>query len=118
MEKHNLGDQIYETVKAHLSTWGMTMCQSPIVNATWIAAPISTKNKQGTRDPEMHQIEKCNQWYYAMKICAGIDKDSSLIHSVVITDANVHDLTQLLIYCMATRTWFMATLLPGHCQEA
>ena len=28
-----------------------------------------------------------------MKVHAGVDKDSGLIHSVVVTAANVHDLT-------------------------
>ena len=41
----------------------------------------------------MHQTKKGNQWYYGMKVYAGVDKDSGLIHSVVVTAANVHDLT-------------------------
>jgi IS5 family transposase len=109
LEKHNLGEQIYccaedfvyETVKAHLSERGMKMRQGTIVDATLIAAPSSTKNKEGKRDPEMHQTKKGNQWYhcfaegfaYGMKVHAGVDKDSGLIHSVVVTAANVHDLT-------------------------
>jgi len=93
LEKHGLGEQIFETVKAHLSERGMTMRQGTIVDATLIAAPSSTKNKEGKRDPEMHQTKKGNQWYFGMKVHAGVDKDSGLIHSVVVTAANVHDLT-------------------------
>jgi IS5 family transposase len=93
LEKHGLGEQIFETVKAHLSEKGMTMRQGTIVDATLIAAPSSTKNKDGKRDPEMHQTKKGNQWYFGMKVHAGVDKDSGLIHSVVVTAANVHDLT-------------------------
>ena len=101
LEKHDLGEQIFETVKAHLSARGMTMRQGTIVDATLIAAPSSTKNKEGKRDPEMHQTKKGNQWYhrfaegcaYGMKVHIGVDKDSGLIHSVVTTAANVHDLT-------------------------
>jgi len=93
LEKHGLGEQIFETVKAHLSERGMTMRQGTIVDATLIAAPSSTKNKEGKRDPEMHQTKKGNQWYFGMKVHAGVDKDSGLIHSVVVTSANVHDLT-------------------------
>ncbi len=70
----------------------MTMRQGTIVDATLIAAPSSTKNKEGKRDPEMHQTKKGNQWYYGMKVHIGVDKDSGLIHSVVTTAANVHDL--------------------------
>ena len=42
LEKHDLGQQIYEVVKALLSARGMTMRQGPIVDATLNAAPIST----------------------------------------------------------------------------
>jgi len=93
LEKHGLGEQIFETVKDHLSNRGMTMRQGTIVDATLIAASSSTKNKEGKRDPEMHQTKKGNQWYFGMKVYAGVDKDSGLIHSVVVTAANVHDLT-------------------------
>jgi IS5 family transposase len=93
LEKHNLGEQIFETVKAHLRERGMAMKQGTIIDATLIAAPSSTKNKNGKRDPEMHQTKKGNQWYFGMKVHAGVDKDSGLIHSVVVTPANVHDLT-------------------------
>jgi IS5 family transposase len=61
VEKHGLGQPIFETVKAHLSARGMTMRQKTIVDANLIAAPSSTKNKAGKRDPEMHQIKKGNQ---------------------------------------------------------
>ena len=93
LEKHELGEQIFESVKTHLSARGMTMRQGTIVDATLIAAPSSTKNREGKRDPEMRQTKKGNQWYYGMKVHIGVDKDSGLIHSVVTTPANVHDLT-------------------------
>jgi IS5 family transposase len=93
LEKHNLGKRIFETVKAHLKERGMAMKQGTIIDATLIAAPSSTKNKDGKRDPEMHQTCKGKQWHFGMKIHAGVDKDSGLIHSIVTTAANVHDLT-------------------------
>ena len=40
---------------------GLLMRQGTIVDATIIAAPSSTKNKQKARDPEMHQTKKGNQ---------------------------------------------------------
>ena len=92
LEKHDLGQQIFETVKAHLSARGMTMRQGTIVDATLIAAPSSTMNENKARDPEMHQIKKGNQWYFGMKVHIGVDNDSGLIHSVETTAANVHDL--------------------------
>lgn len=93
LEKHNLGEQIFETVKAHLKDRGMAMKQGSIIDATLIAAPSSTKNEAGERDPVMYQTKKGNQWYYGMKVHLGVDKDSGLIHSVETTAANVHDLT-------------------------
>jgi len=93
LERHDLGKQIFETVKAHLKANGMAMKQGTIIDATLIAAPSSTKNKKGKRDPEMHQTKKGNQWSYGMKVHIGVDKDNGLIDSVETTAANVHDLT-------------------------
>jgi len=93
LEKHDLGDQIFEAVKAHLKANGMAMKQGTIIDATLIAAPSSTKNKARERDPDMHQTKKGNQWYFGMKVHIGVDKDTGLIHSVETTAANVHDLT-------------------------
>jgi IS5 family transposase len=93
LEKNDLGKQIFEVVKAHLKANGMAMKQGTIIDATLIAAPSSTKNKKGERDPEMHQTKKGNQWYFGMKVHIGVDKDNGLIHSVETTAANVHDLT-------------------------
>ena len=42
---------------------------------------------------KMHQTKKGNQWHFGMKVHTGVDKDSGLIYSVVVTAANVHDLT-------------------------
>jgi IS5 family transposase len=93
LEQNNLGEEIFEAVKAHLKANGMAMKQGTIVDATIIAAPSSTKNKAGERDPEMHQTKKGNQWYFGMKVHLGVDSESGLIHSVETTAANVHDLT-------------------------
>jgi IS5 family transposase len=61
LEKHDLGQMIFETVKADLKQRGMAMKQGTIIDATLISAPSSTKNKTGERDPEMHQTKKGNQ---------------------------------------------------------
>ena len=53
-----------------------------IVDATIIAAPSSTKNAEGERDPEMHQTKKGNQWYFGMKAHIGVDAESGLVHTV------------------------------------
>ena len=78
-----------------------------IVDATIIDAPSSTKNKEGKRDPEMHQTKKGNQWYFGMKGHFGVDSQSKLIHSVAATAANVHDSQLLgdLLHGEETRVW-------------
>ena len=72
----------------------LNLRQGTIVDATIIDAPSSTKNRNGTRDPEMHQTKKGNQWFFGMKAHIGVDRDSGLVHTVVATAANVADVTQ------------------------
>ena len=69
--------------------------QLPLVDATIIEAPSSTKNKEQQRDPQMHQTKKGNQWHFGMKAHIGVDAKSGLTHSLVTTAANEHDLNQL-----------------------
>ena len=46
-EKHELGEEIFETVKAQLHASGRTMRKGTIIYATLIAATSSTKITQG-----------------------------------------------------------------------
>ena len=64
------------------------------IDATLIADPSPTKNQNEERDPKMHQTKKANQWHFGMKAHIGVDSDSGLVHTVVGTAANVHDVTQ------------------------
>ena len=95
LEKHNIGEKLFEDVKRRLEERGMIMHGGTIVDATIINAPSSTKNKEGKRDPEMHQTKKGNQYYFGMKAHIGADDESGLVHSVVGTAANVADVTQV-----------------------
>ena len=94
LEAHNLSLQILATVNATLMAKGLLLKQGTVVDATLIAAPSSTKNQDGERDPEMHQTKKGNQWHFGMKAHAGVDADSGLVHRVATTAANAHDVTQ------------------------
>lgn len=94
LERHGLGQEIFDAVKAHLGAAGVLLREGTIVDATIIAAPSSTKNKTGERDPEMHQTRKGKQWYFGMKAHIGVDADSGLVHTVIGTSANVSDITQ------------------------
>jgi len=82
------------TINALLQARGLMLKEGTAVDATLIAAPSSTKNKDGRRDPEMHQTKKGNQWHFGMKAHIGVDADSGLVHTVVATSANVNDVTQ------------------------
>lgn len=94
LQKHQLAPQVLAAINTGLAQQGLMLKTGTIVDATIIAAPSSTKNKEGERDPEMHQTKKGNQWYFGMKAHAGVDADSGLVHSVATTAANVHDVTQ------------------------
>ena len=94
LEKHSLAKQFFETVNDMLRAKGLMLQSGTVVDATIIAAPSSTKNSTGKRDPEMHQTKKGNQWHHGMKAHIGADADSGLVHAVVGTAANVNDVTQ------------------------
>jgi transposase, IS5 family len=91
LEQHGLGRVLFDEVTAHLRAQGLAVSTGTIVDATIIAAPSSTKNATGTRDPAMHQTQKGRQWYFGMKGHFGVDSQSKLIHSVEVTPANIHD---------------------------
>ena len=94
LEENQLAEQILATVNATLTDKGLMLREGTVVDATLIAAPSSTKNSTGERDPEMHQTKKGNQWHFGMKCHIGADADSGLVHTVVGTAANVNDVTQ------------------------
>ena len=85
---------MFDEINAHLHQQGLLMRVSTIVDATIIAAPCSTKNASGERDPEMHQAKKGNQWHHGMKAHIGADAELGLAHTLVSTAANVSDVTQ------------------------
>ena len=94
LEAHDLAAKMLNAVNEVLTSRGLMLRAGTAVDATLIAAPSSTKNASGTRDPEMHQTKKGNQWYFGMKAHIGVDADSGLVHTVVGTAANVNDVTQ------------------------
>jgi IS5 family transposase len=94
LQDNDLTRALFDEINAHLSEQGLLMRAGTIVDATIIAAPSSTKNEGKTRDPEMHQTKKGNEWFFGMKAHIGVDADSGVVHSVVGTAANVGDVTQ------------------------
>jgi IS5 family transposase len=82
------------SLKNILAEHGRIMRGGTVVDATIIDAPTSTKNEDKARDPEMHQTQKGNQWYFGMKTHIGVDAGTGYIHTVTATPANVHDITE------------------------
>jgi IS5 family transposase len=92
LEAHGVAAQILAVVNEILSDKGLMLKAGSAVDATLIAAPSSTKNGSGTRDPEMQSTQKGRNWYFGMKAHVGVDAESGLVHTVIGTAANVHDI--------------------------
>ena len=94
LEKHKLAGQILGVVNDILTERGLLFKAGTVVDATLIAAPSSTKNKDHKRDPDMHSSKKGEQMYFGMKAHIGADAESGLVHTVRGTSGNVHDVVK------------------------
>ncbi|KAF0832989.1 IS5 family transposase [Ornithinibacter aureus] len=94
LEEHHLGEKLLAAQNEVFAQQGWIMRGGSIIDATIIAAPSSTKNATGTRDPAMHQTKKGNQWHFGMKAHIGADAGTGYVHTVTATAANVHDLDE------------------------
>lgn len=92
LEAKGLAESIFAEVNALLTERGLLLRQGTLVDATLIAAPSSTKNADGKRDPEMTQTKKGKVWHFGMKAHIGVDADSGLVHTVIGTTAKVADM--------------------------
>ncbi|WP_175817732.1 IS5 family transposase [Burkholderia diffusa] len=104
--EHELTRKLFDEIGISLCERGLMMKEGTLVDATIIAAPPSTKNTEKSRDPEMHQTKKGNEWHFGMKAHVGVDAESGLVHSVIGTAANVSDVSQA------------HALLHGHEEDA
>ena len=91
LNDNKLGEALFAQVGRELQARGFKVNTGTIVDATIIGAPSSTKNADKARDPEMRQTRKGQQWHFGMKLHIGVDSQSGLAHSAVVTAANVHD---------------------------
>lgn len=91
LEKHQLAESLFGEVVALLTERGFILRHGTIVDATLIAAPPSTKNRDRKRDPEMTSSKKGNAWYFGMKAHIGVDTAHGLIHTVEGTTGKVSD---------------------------
>jgi transposase, IS5 family len=107
LERHDLCGSMLEAVNVYLESRGIRIGRGTIVDATIIHAPSSTKNSTGTRDPQMHQARKGNQWYFGMKAHIGVDSKEGLVHSLCSTAASVADMHMLpdLLHGEERKVW-------------
>lgn len=94
LERHRLSKQLFAAVNGLLTEQGLLLREGTTVDATLIAAPPSTKNRESKRDPAMTQTKKGNQWYFGMKAHIGVDDQSGLVHTLVGTTAKDSDMSQ------------------------
>jgi IS5 family transposase len=111
IENNGLSKMMLTAVNDHLKSKGIKNGTGTIMDATLISAPSSTKNEKGERDPEMHQTQKGNQWYFGMKGHIGVDSKEKVIHAAEVTAANVHD-SQMVLRLMRARSSRMVCPLP------
>ena len=116
LEEHKLAPQILGVVNALLGAKGLLLRTGTVVDATLIAAPSSTKNASGERDPEMRQSQKGQQWYFGMKAHIGVDADSGLVHTVRGTSGSVNDVVEAnaLLHSEETEAWGDAGYQGAH----
>jgi transposase, IS5 family len=107
LEKHDLGRSMLKMVNEYLALCGVRISTGTIVDATLIHAPSSTKNEQGKRDPQMHQVKKGNQWYFGMKAHVGVDSKQGIVHTAEATAANIADSRMLpeLLHGNERKVW-------------
>lgn len=94
IEEHDLGKAFLDAQTRFFEANGWIMRGGSVIDATIIAAPSSTKNAASARDPEMHQTQKGNQWFFGMKAHTGADAGTGYVHTVTATAANVADITE------------------------
>jgi IS5 family transposase len=107
LEEHKLALKILAVVNELLSAKGLLLRYGTVLDATLIAAPSSTKNASGERDPQMKQSQKGKQWYFGMKAPIGVDAESGLVHTVRGTSGSVNDVVEAnaLLHGGETEAW-------------
>lgn len=64
---------VLAVINGYLGDWGLSLRQGTFVDRDVESYPRSTKNKDGKRDPEIHQTKKGNQYYFGAKAHIGVD---------------------------------------------
>ncbi len=94
LEANVVNKLFFDAIDRGMVQQGYMMKGGTIVDTTIVNTPSSTKNAKKARDPEKQQTKKGNEWRFAMKCHIGVDAGSGLVHSMTVTAANQHDITQ------------------------
>ena len=94
LEANGLNKLFFDAINRVMVQTGRMMKGGAIVDGTSINAPGSTKNADKARAPEMRRTKKGNEWRFGMKRPIGVDACSGLVHTITVTAANAHDITQ------------------------
>lgn len=94
LEEHELTKAMFDRIRGLMADKGLLLRSGTIVDATIISAPSSTKNGAESRDPEMKQTKKGNNWHFGMKVHVGTDA-RGVVHSLTATHAATADITQM-----------------------
>jgi len=96
LEVRGLSQTILSCVNTHLAEHGLVLREGTIVDATLLQAPVSKKNKDKERDPEMSSTKKNYKWYFGAKGHIGVQaQGKSIIHSCALGTAKDHDIKAL-----------------------
>lgn len=93
--QNDIHEKFFALVLETLKKRGLILKKGTIVDSTIIEAPSSTKNKERQRDPDAHSVKKGSDWHFGYKAHIGVDKDTGIVHDLVVTAANVHDVTMV-----------------------
>jgi IS5 family transposase len=94
LQEFGLAKIVLAEVKATLRSTELLTKNGTPIDVILILAPRSTTKDSGTRNPQMHQTKKINQFYFGMKPHIGVDAESGLVHTLLKTPANTPDVKQ------------------------
>lgn len=93
--ENGIHEKFFALVVKQLTERHLILKKGTIVDSTFIEAPSSTKNKEKKRDPDAKSAKKGTTYHFGYKAHIGVDSKNGLVHTVVVTNANVADVTMM-----------------------
>jgi IS5 family transposase len=95
LDENGLTQQFFTQLTTVLIENKVLLKEGTIVDASFIEAPNSIKNKDKQPNTNFRNGKKGKKHFFGMKVHIGVDKDSGLVHSVATTTANESDLANM-----------------------